>query len=112
MDDQLQDLLGSITPETMEQMRRMAQSLFGGEAEEGEGNPESPPSGEGAYTIDPEILAKLSAILNRRQPPDSRATLIEAIKPHLTEPHRRKADQAIGFLRAMELLPLLREVGL
>ncbi|MDR3345423.1 MAG: hypothetical protein LBT21_07555 [Oscillospiraceae bacterium] len=111
MDEQLNDLLGSITPETMEQMRRMAQKLFGGGASPEDGADFSPQEQDAsAFAIDPEMFAKLSAILNRRQAPDSRAVLIEAIKPHLTEQHRRKADQALGFLRAMELLPLLRDI--
>ena len=111
MEDPLQDLLGSISPETMEQMQRMAQNLFGSKdnAEPEQEQAQPPMPNDNAFAIDPEIMAKLSGILNRRQqqPPDSRAALIEAIKPHLTENHRRKADQALSFLRAMELLPLL-----
>ena len=115
MEDPLQELFGSISPEVMEQMQHMAQNLFGSgdNTENDQEQTTSDPSNESAFAIDPEMLAKLSGILNRRQqPPDNRAVLIEAIKPHLTEPHRRKADQALGFLRAMELIPLLREAGL
>jgi len=115
MEDSLQDLLGSISPETMEQMRQMAQNLFGGSDSDSENVPQQTAQSpeDGGFAIDPEMLMKLSGILNRRQaPPDSRTVLIEAIKPHLTEPHRRKADQALGFLRAMELIPLLREAGM
>ena len=116
MEDQLQDLLSSITPETMEQMRRMAEDLFGGSGETDFHTEETKHAQElpkdSDFAIDPDMFIKLSGIMNRRQSQDSRTALIEAIKPHLTEAHRRKADQALGFLRAMELLPLFREAGL
>jgi len=112
MNDPLQDLLGSVSPEAMEQIQRMAQSLFGGGEEAPQGKAKQGSPADGDFAIDPETLMRLSAILNRRRSPDSRSVLIEAIKPHLTEPHRKKADQALGFLRAMELIPLLKEAGL
>ncbi|MCL2023820.1 MAG: hypothetical protein FWG82_05555 [Oscillospiraceae bacterium] len=107
MPDNISELLGSITPETMEQMQRMAQNLFGN----GDEKQTVPPSDDG-FSINPEMLGKLQGLLNRNTQKDSRATLIEAIKPHLSESRRRKADEALGFLRAMELLPLLQSMEL
>jgi hypothetical protein len=175
--DSLQDLLAGIDPKALEQLRQMAQGLFGAaqppgssqaqaarqqtsthgggstrqahdhtgafgarqgaesntthNREDGCGSTRqahdhtgafgarqgaesntahSREDGGGSTRIDPVMLAKLSALLNRRREPDSRAALIEAIKPHLSERHRAKADQALGLLRAMELIPLLNEL--
>jgi hypothetical protein len=94
----------------------MARELFGGETENSGtahgGQPGQAAPGGNPFNIDMEAFMRLNSILNSRRPQDSRAALIEAIKPHLTEPSRRKADQALGFLRAIEIIPILREAGI
>ncbi|MDR0883154.1 MAG: hypothetical protein LBN05_00875 [Oscillospiraceae bacterium] len=115
MADPLQEMLGSLSEADMAQMRAMAAQLFGGASgaeTEGERTDYPPQEPAPQFALDPAMLTKLQSVLSHKPKPDSRSTLIEAIKPHLTEPHRRKADQALGFLRAMELLPILQETGI
>ena len=108
MPENLQELLGGVTPEMMEQVQRMAQSMFGGESTEEQSRTETVPETAPGFSIDPAMLMKLQSLLNRPPAQDSRANLIEAIKPHLSEARRRKADEALGILRAFEILPLLQ----
>ena len=40
------------------------------------------------------------------------AALIHALKPHLSEERRLKADQAIKILKIIDLMPVVKESGL
>ena len=43
---------------------------------------------------------------------DSRVQLIYALRPHLSEERRARADTAVKMLKLLDMLPLIKESGL
>ena len=110
---QISELLGNMSPEEMQNLQQMAQSVFGQQG----GEQQPPPPGEGAPGggeagadfITSELLAKLSRLMQQMQRRDSRTDLILALKPHLSHRRQLRAEQAVQMLRMFELLPTLQE---
>ena len=116
MDDLSEKLAGILNdPDSMEKVRKMAQSILG----EGEKN-EPPPQSSNVLSAlsdgmpDAETLGRIMQIMNRFRSDnrDERSTLLLALRPHLSEPRQEKLDTAIKFLKMIDLLPLLKESGL
>ncbi len=112
MDDLSQKLASVLNdPESMERVRRMAENILG------EGNKTEEPSSPlaeigsalGANEMQSimQIISKFKGAGN-----DPRAQLLNALKPHLSEPKREKVDTAIKILKVIEILPFLRESGI
>lgn len=59
--------------------------------------------------ISPEMLQKIMFLMQKMNQQDTRYTLIQALKPHLSEPRQKKADQAMQMVKLMELMPFLQE---
>ena len=97
--DNIADLLGSLSDEEFRSLKETAQSLLGGagdsRAREDAG-------------IDPETLQRLGRVMQiMRQGSDSRSQLIGALKPYLSEPRRKRADDVMQMLRLLDVLPML-----
>lgn len=112
MDDISQKLAELLNnPESMEQMRKMAESILG-EKEEQKNTP------DGDFDISSllgmEDIGNLLGIINRLRSSgnDPKAQLLYALKPHLSPPRREKVDTAVKILKIIELLPLINETGL
>lgn len=110
--DELGERLSSIlsNPESVEQLRRAAEELFG--KTEGETAKPSPqdlniPSELGDIGSIASVIAAF-----KKTAPDSRAALITALKPYLSSKRQERADRAIKILRVLDMLPLLQESGL
>ncbi len=100
--DSIAQLLGSLSDEEFQSLKDTAQSLLGSD--------EAPRSGTDAG-IDPAMLAKLSRVMQAmRQGSDSRSQLIGALKPYLSEPRRKRADDVMQMLRMLDILPLLGQL--
>ena len=100
----ISEILSSMTPEDMENLRSAAASIMG------EGRKEqSSKSAESMFSPD---MMKIIANLGNIPAKDNRTALIEALRPMLSEPRQQKADEAIKILRLINLIPLLRESGL
>lgn len=57
------------------------------------------------------MMMKAKKIIDKMNSASSKnADLINALKPHLSEPSRQKADQAIRILKLFEILPYLKEL--
>ena len=122
MDDlmaKLQEILGSS--EGQENLKKIAQmvggeegsdlssgisSLFGSDKKEPK--PETPDLGG----LDLNALLKIQSLLQNNRQDDKNAALIRALRPHLKEERRHRADEALRLIRLFSLLPLLRESGL
>ena len=110
MDDISEKLAGILNdPDSMEKVRKMADSLFS--EEKGNSKPES----EEAFDIP--SLDEMNAIISivsklKADSDDGRARLINALKPYLSEHRRGKADTAIKLLKIIELLPLIKDSGI
>lgn len=111
MDDLQEKLAGILNdPESMEQVRKMAENLLGTPDEPtGSGEPGdsfSPPDGEEMQKI-MRLLSKFHETGN-----DNRSALLLALRPMVSEPKREKIDTAIKILRMIDLLPYLKESGI
>lgn len=115
MDDlssKLTELLND--PESMNRVRQMAESILG---ESGEKAPVySPPPVIPDINDIPtgEELKSIMSVISRMKSAsdDSRIQLIAALRPHLSDERRARADTAIKILKLLDILPLIKESGL
>lgn len=99
--DNIAQLLGSLSDEEFQSLKDAAQSLLGDAAD--------PPPTEPA--VDPQMIAKLGRILQAMQHgQDERSALIGALKPYLSVPRRKRADEVMQMLRMIDLLPMLGQL--
>jgi len=122
---QISELLENMSPEEMQNLQQMAQSVF---SQFGGGEQEPPPpedsdfdgrDGADAYSANssganenmfsPELLAKLAQLMQRMGRRDPRTDLILALKPHLSQRRQARAEQAMQMMKMLELLPTLQE---
>jgi len=57
----------------------------------------------------PEMLAKLSKMMQRMNGRDPRTDLILALRPHLSRRRQQRAEQAIQMMKMLTMLPALQE---
>ncbi|MBP3706689.1 MAG: hypothetical protein J6J13_05540 [Clostridia bacterium] len=119
MDDLNEKLAGILNdPDSMEKVRRMAESLLGEEKskENKQGGDFSALSGlfGTENTIDPMQLTKIVEIMNRfkNKGNDPRTALLQALRQNLSEDRRKKVDIAIKILQFIDILPHLKETGI
>ena len=120
---QISDMLGNMSEEELQNLQEAAQSLFssfGGDMPGGDSDGDGSPYQErkqqpaGGYAQDfgamftPELLGRLSQIMQRMNARDPRTDLILALKPHLSHRRRHRAEQAVQMMKMMELLPTLQ----
>lgn len=111
MDDlsrKLADMLND--PDTLSQVRQMAESILGEEKKE-EKKESIPDIADMLGGADISSIISIISRLNSSEN-DNRTKLLYALKPHLSEPRREKVDAAIKIMKAIELLPLLKESGI
>lgn len=110
--DDIGERLASLLndPETMSQIRQMAEDILG----EGGGKENAPDTAESSDFLSGIEISSLISIINRLKASgnDPRTQLLTALKPHLSEPRREKVDTVIKILKAVELLPLIKDSGL
>ena len=100
--DNISQLLGSLSDEEFQTLKETAQSMLGNAGE----TDAQPDAG-----IDPEMLRRLSRVMQAmRQGTDSRSRLIGALKPYLSEPRRKRADDVMQMLRMLDVLPMLGQL--
>ncbi len=97
--DKLTELLNN--PEGMEKIKKMADSLLSDSKTE-EKNESS------GFDIDPSALMGVISALNHSAP-DNRASLLLALKPHLSDERQHRVDSAVKLLKLASLLPLVKQ---
>lgn len=102
----ISEILSSLSPDDMEQLKNAANSILGG----GQAKQES--LSPAASPFDASMLGNLGKISQALSGDDDRTALLKALKPMLSEPRRQKADEAIKILKLIGLLPLLKDSGL
>lgn len=106
---QLSSLLDS--PEGMDKIKALAESLLGGENADTPEAPASPAADIPALpAAELETFMKISRVLKSGKD-DDRARLLLALRPHLSPERQLKVDKAVKLLKLVEILPLLRESG-
>lgn len=107
--DNISEIISSLSDKDIENLKDVAQSVFGGE-EKGESF-----SDDGGIpdlgSINPEIIGKVSRIISMMNRKDPRCDLITALKPLLSADRQKRADEAVQILKLINLIPLLKERG-
>ncbi len=120
MDDLAEKLSGILNdPESMAQVRKMAEGLFSQNEETGRetmGNPLSgllgnAPQSDGFSMPDATSIMRVVSLL-KNSGNDSRSGLLLALKPHLSEERQERVDKAVKILKLVSLMPILKEQGL
>ena len=113
--DNIGDILSSLSDEDMKALGDAARSLLGSsEQEQGQNDSDR------GFSMDPATMAKIAQIMSamntRSSAPvmnrhDSRCDLIAALRPLLSEPRRRRADDAMQLIKLIDLLPMIEDLG-
>ena len=115
MDDlssRLNELFSS--PEGMDRIKSLVSMLSGsgaGGPPQEEKKQEASSGGINDLPFDPSMLLKIKSAMELMNKGDPRVDLLLALKPNLSEPKRRRIDEAIHLMRLINLMPLLREQG-
>ena len=98
--DNIGDIIKNLSDEDIKNLEKMAGELFGDEKE-----PQAP---ENPFSnISPDVIAKVSSLMGMMNKSDSRCDLIEALKPNLSAARQKRADEAMQFIKLLDILPLL-----
>ena len=120
MDDLSEKLSALLSDEeTVNQLKTLAESLGLDPSSLGSSQKEDAHSsarGEkkkssSSFSLDPSLLQKLAGAL-RSEKDDEDAALLRALKPHLSEERHKRVDDAVRMLRLLNLLPLVKDLGL
>ena len=99
----ISSILGSLSQDEIDGLRKTAEAIFTQEDVSSlKNNMQIPGMDAGAI----QRITKISQAFSRN---DERTQLIGAIKPFLKENRRRRADEAISFLRMMNAMRYLQE---
>ncbi|MCL2445626.1 MAG: hypothetical protein FWD06_02525 [Oscillospiraceae bacterium] len=117
--DQISSMLGNMSDDELQNLQDAAQSLFssfgqtdGGSTHQQEDSHDTFNTGHSAAgnMFTPEMLARLSTMMQRMHARDPRTDLIMALKPHLSRQRQQRADQAAQMMKMFALLPELQHV--
>ena len=116
--DNINEIISSLSDEDIEMLKGVASSILGegGAGEKSEKLPavSSKPPGLadiGLNFDDFQMLMKAKELFDRMNSASSKnADLINALKPHLSEESRKKADNAIRIMKLFEVLPYLKDL--
>ena len=104
--DNIGDILSSLSDEDMKALGDAARSLLGSsEQEQGQNDSDR------GFSMDPATMAKIAQIMSAMNRHDSRCDLIAALRPLLSEPRRRRADDAMQLIKLIALLPMIEDLG-
>lgn len=110
MDDDITAKIAEIlnSPESMEQVKNMADMLLTSDKDKKE------PETNALSSLVPDDMAGMMKIMNALKSQtgnDSTTSLLYALKPHLGEAKQKKIDTAVKLIRLYRLLPLFKEGG-
>lgn len=106
--DSLNDILSSLSPEDINSLKSIADSVFGADEKQ-----KSQPAPDLLGGITPEMIMKISNIMGAMNSNDNqRCRLIEALKPNLSQRRQKKADEAMQMLKLLDILPMLNLLNL
>lgn len=104
--DNISDIISSLSENDIDNLKEMAQSLFGENKNEKDKDSQSMPD---LGVMDPKLIGKITNIMSLLNKRDIRCELIAALKPFLSENKQKRADEAMKILRLMELIPMLKD---
>lgn len=104
--DNISDIISSLTDDDIENLKAAAANLFEEKSSHSQGGMPDLSS----LLSNAQMMAKLSQIMNMMNKQDSRAELIKALKPLLSEKRRKRADEAMQLLRLFDMLPAITQL--
>ncbi len=109
--DSINDILSSLSQDDIDALKSMADSLFSSASPPPPKSTDSTSGTDFGSFITPDMLIKLSSVMNMLNSQCSeRYRLIEALKPNLSLPRRKKADEAMQILRILEIIPMITDL--
>lgn len=128
-DFDLNSILGSLSAEDMENLKKTASEFLGNmsasterEKQKNEGNKNPEKNGDNTQSIlnglgslgmpDLSQLSALVPVLQAVNGKDERVEFINALRPLLSDSRKKKADEAMKLVRLLSLIPLLQERGI
>lgn len=125
----INDILSSLSNENIEMLKGVAGSILNQSDMQSSAQQQKPPQStpqsapQDRQSLPPQInglnfnsddfamIMKAKSIFDRMNKTSSKnADLINALKPHLSEQSRQKADQAIRILKLFDMLPYLKDL--
>lgn len=105
----IENILAGLGEDDIQALKAAAESIFGNEGEQKPAHISAEMSDFGDLLNNAELLGKIGTIMSAMNKTDGRSNLIAALKPLLSEPRRKKADEALQMLRLLEVMPLLQK---
>ena len=108
--DSLNDILSSLSPDDINSLKSVAESVFG--AQNGNESATADKNNAGFDSINPEMLMKISSIMNmmNNSAGNDKCRLIQALRPNLSKKRQKKADEAMQMLKLLEILSLISQL--
>lgn len=125
----INDILSSLSNEDIEMLKGVAGSILNQSDTQSSAQQQKPPQSapqsapQERQSLPPQLnglnfnsddfamIIKAKSIFDRMNKTSSKnADLINALKPHLSEQSRQKADQAIRILKLFDMLPYLKDL--
>ncbi len=114
--DNINDIISSLSDDDIEMLKGVASSILGdgnaNEQKSAESDKKSVlPNGLNLSQSELNMMLKAKTIIDKMNNTSSKdADLILALKPHLSEESRAKADKAIRILKLFDILPYIKEL--
>lgn len=116
--DNINDIISSLSDSDIEMLKSVASSVLGegnannnSDKKEGSQNQTVLPNGLNLSQNDLNMMLKAKSVIDKMNNTSSKdADLILALKPHLSEESRLKADKAIRILKLFDILPYIKEL--
>lgn len=114
--ENINDIISSLSDDDIEMLKGVASSILGdgnaNEQKSAESDKKSVlPNGLNLSQSDLNMMLKAKTIIDKMNNTSSKdADLILALKPHLSEESRAKADKAIRILKLFDILPYIKEL--
>ena len=114
--DNINDIISSLSDDDIEMLKGVASSILGdgnaNEQKSAESDKKSVlPNGLNLSQSDLNMMLKAKTIIDKMNNTSAKdADLILALKPHLSEESRAKADKAIRILKLFDILPYIKEL--
>lgn len=115
-------LLSSLSSEDINNLKNVANSILGGEnLQEPERKEPQKNNDNGDFKMpdlsslglpDMSQFSNLLPLLSALNSRDEREDFICALKPLLSDERRKKADEAMKFVKLLSIIPLLKEKGI
>lgn len=125
----INDILSSLSNDDIEMLKGVAGSILNQSDTQSSAQQQKPPqstpqsASQDRQSLPPQInglnfnsddfamIMKAKSIFDKMNKTSSKnADLINALKPHLSEQSRQKADQAIRILKLFDMLPYLKDL--